>query len=275
VEDISPLHFISWSFVHTVTQDVVPDPSRRHSLSRRLCTMRRVRRHLCLNHSPDAVSVVRQALTNPPSHRVHHFRRRAVRFFVFFLFTFAKENLSFCSSPRVVIFSIRATQSHNESMRLSNGLLKYMQISFAVGFLGIANDLVNTLRVYLVNPTYGSEKYDECPAWGDEKADRAEGADSGWKSSNRRLVLGIPVSRPRPHIEGAFPGQPPENTPDHPRTRFWARRFSDFTNLAFLAASVPGGVINAQFQTVIDDPDKSNRIMTIRCGVLFLFLFAT
>jgi hypothetical protein len=149
-------------------------------------------------------------------------------------------------------------------MRLSNGLLKYMQISFAVGFLGIANDLVNILRVYLVNPTYGSEKYDECPAWGDEKADRAEGADSVWKSSNRRLVLGVPVSRPRPHIEGAFPGQPPENTPDHPRTRFWARRFSDFTNLAFLAASVPGGVINAQFQTVIDDPDKSNRIMTIR-----------
>jgi hypothetical protein len=145
-----------------------------------------------------------------------------------------------------------------------------MQISFALGFLGIANDLVNILRVYLVNPTYGSEKYEECPAFGDEKADR-EDAESG----SQRLALGIPLSRPRPLCEGAFPGEPSENTPDHPRTRFWARRFSDFTNLAFLAASVPGGVINAQFENVIGDPAKSKRIMTIRYGlstIIFLFV---
>jgi hypothetical protein len=62
--------------------------------------MRRVRRHLCLNHSPDAVSVVRQAFTNPPSHRVHHFRRRAVRFFVYFFYLpLLKKTYRFVRQP--------------------------------------------------------------------------------------------------------------------------------------------------------------------------------
>jgi len=138
-----------------------------------------------------------------------------------------------------------------------------MQISFAVGFIGIANDIVNLLRVYLVNPTYGSEKYVECPAASDERRGREE-AQSSWVPSLSPL-LPLPLSRSRPLQEGGFPGEPPEGTPDHPRTRFWARRITDFTNLVFLAASVPGGVVNAQFEPVIDDPDKSKRIMTVRC----------
>ncbi len=43
--------------------------------------------------------------------------------------------------------------------RLSPGLATYMQISFGMGFIGIANDMVNLVRCLLVNPTYGSETY--------------------------------------------------------------------------------------------------------------------
>ena len=144
-----------------------------------------------------------------------------------------------------------------------------MQASFALGFLGIANDLVNILRVYLLNPTYGSEKYPECPAARDEMLDREDvmESESGWTlaPSERRRVLGIfPIgTRPRPVHPGNFPGKPPEGTADHPRTRFWIRRFADFMGLAFLAASIPGGVANARYSTT-PTAEQSRGLMTLR-----------
>lgn len=113
-----------------------------------------------------------------------------------------------------------------------------MQASFALGFLGIAADLANILRVYLVNPTYGTERYAECPSARDELS-----------------------ARPRPPCSGAYPGAPPAGTPDHPRTRAWGRRAAGLTNLAFLAASVPGAVVNGQYDPA---PTASNRVMTLR-----------
>ena len=117
-------------------------------------------------------------------------------------------------------------------MRLSNGLLKYMQVSFGVGFIGIANDLVNLLRCLLVNPTFGPEKWEEAPA-------------SRTKESSF-------------HTPG--PGDD-----DRPKERFWVRRYSDFTNLAFMAASIPGGIGGAQFKREdFTNEDKATKAMTFR-----------
>ncbi|KAF9462282.1 hypothetical protein BDZ94DRAFT_1261516 [Collybia nuda] len=161
---------------------------------------------------------------------------------------------------RVVIFSLRAAQSQNEDQRESKGLLTYMQVSFGMGFIGIANDLVNLVRVLLVNPTYGSDRYGECSA-------AIPKSDTSLSSDDSPLT--------RPHV-GDFPGQPPDETPDHPRQRFWARRFSDFTNLSFLAAIVPGVIANSRFSSVIDDDDAAEHTTTLRyvsSGVA-LFLMA-
>lgn len=123
-----------------------------------------------------------------------------------------------------------------------------MQVSFGMGFIGIAHDLVNLLRVLLVNPTYGSDMYSECAA-AIPKGDPSLSSD----------VLHL---APR-HLDD-FPGQPPDETPDHPRQRFWARRFSDFMYLAFLGAIIPGVIANSRFSLAIDDEAAEDRTMTLR-----------
>ncbi|KIM45438.1 hypothetical protein M413DRAFT_442117 [Hebeloma cylindrosporum] len=130
------------------------------------------------------------------------------------------------SIERVVIFSLRAVQAHNESKRYSKGLATYMQISFGLGFIGIANDLVNLIRCLLVNATYGSERYSESPA-----------ASS----------------------KGGLLSPPPEGTPDLPRVRFWARRFTDLLGPAFLAATVPGIIANSHYSKVFDDQNQADK----------------
>lgn len=146
---------------------------------------------------------------------------------------------------RIVIFSLRAVQARNESRRMSKGLATYLQISFGMGFVGIANDLVKLLRCLLVNSTYGSETY-------------------GQSAAAATKECYIP--------------KPPEGTPDNPRQRFWARRFSDFSNLAFLSATVPGIVANVNYGNLIlnehqRDADRTARLRYASCGVaLFLLI---
>lgn len=126
-----------------------------------------------------------------------------------------------------------------------------MQISFGSGFIGIANDLVNIVRVLLVNPSYGSETYVQSPA--------------AVPKIEAHPELEDPVPVPRHHV-GDFPGEPADGTPDHPRQRFWSRRFSDFTNLAFFAAIVPGILANSRFSSVLDQPHVASRTMRLRQG---------
>lgn len=107
-----------------------------------------------------------------------------------------------------------------------------MQISFGVGFIGIANDLVNLLRCLLVNPTYGLEKWEEAPA-----------------------------SRTK---ETYFQA-PDQSDEDRPKERFWARRFSDVTNLAFLGATVPGIVGGVKFDKGdFANEEKGRELMPFR-----------
>jgi len=111
-----------------------------------------------------------------------------------------------------------------------------MQISFGLGFIGISNDLVNLIRCLLVNATYGSERYPESAA-----------------ASSKEGVL----------------SPPPEGTPDSPKVRFWARRFTDLTGLVFLAATVPGIIANSHYSKVFDDQNQADQTAKNRFVPLF------
>ncbi|KAF8152737.1 hypothetical protein BJ912DRAFT_1015360 [Pholiota molesta] len=52
----------------------------------------------------------------------------------------------------------------DERRRLSPSLATYMQISFGIGFIGIASDIANLVRCLLVNATYGPSTYGQSSA---------------------------------------------------------------------------------------------------------------
>lgn len=148
--------------------------------------------------------------------------------------------IRYCLHPhylchRIVIFSLRAVQARSETRRMSKGLATYLQLSFGMGFVGIANDLVKLLRCLLVNSTYGSDTYAQSPA-----------------AATKECYI----------------PKPPEGTPDNPRQRFWARRFSDFSNLAFLSATVPGIVANVNYGNLIlnEHQRDADRTARLRCA---------
>ncbi|KAF9522658.1 hypothetical protein CPB83DRAFT_822578 [Crepidotus variabilis] len=150
---------------------------------------------------------------------------------------------------RIVIFSLRAAQSRNEKRRFSNGLIDYMQASFALGSIGIASDLVNIVRCLLVNPTYGPARFEECAA-----------------ARTKECMM-------EPPVEGVHE--------DMPKQRFWIRRFTDFYGLAFLASTVPGIIANTHFHKAIDSQKEADNIYKLRvvsssvCIVLTIGLLAS
>jgi len=161
------------------------------------------------------------------------------------------------SIERVVIFSLRAAQARNEKMRESRGLASYMQSTLALGFISIANDLVNILRCVLVNSTYGTDTYAQSPA----------------ATSAKLEPTSIEESESQTRIS--------DYIPDHPRTRFWMRRYTAILGLAFLAATVPGIVGNSTYNKGIDDQNQANKMMRARYAssavglALILVLMAT
>jgi hypothetical protein len=111
-----------------------------------------------------------------------------------------------------------------------------MQVSLGLGYIGISNDLVNLLRCLLLNPTYGSDLYEESPA-----AASKEG-----------------VMKP-----------PPEGTPDMKVTRFWVRRFTDMMNLLYIAATVTGIIANSNFAPGMDSQAMADRNQRLRLVIRF------
>ena len=101
-----------------------------------------------------------------------------------------------------------------------------MQISFELGFIGVTSDLVKLIRCFLINATYGSERYHKTPA-----------ASS----------------------KGGLLSSPPEGTPNLPKVRFSAGRSMGQLGLAFLAAIVPGIIANSHYSKVFDDQDQADK----------------
>ena len=129
-----------------------------------------------------------------------------------------------------MIFSLRAIQSQNERKRNSKGLTNYMQITIGMGFISMAQDLVNLLRVLLVKSTNG-------PSLG--------------PSSSSSLLA-------------QHNGHEPFIQEDYPRLRSIYRFLSDLMNLAFIAAIVPGVIANSHYSSALTDQNMSRKIMRLR-----------
>ncbi|KAF6763156.1 hypothetical protein DFP72DRAFT_525527 [Ephemerocybe angulata] len=134
-----------------------------------------------------------------------------------------------------VQFSMRAAAIHRESLRASSGFLKYTQISFGMGFVTIANDLVNLLRCVQVNPTYGygpGGRYDESPA-----------------SQTKDVML-----------------EPPsEGDADHPRARRVVRRFALLMTLTVLASNITGSIAASRYaEQIFTDQARADSVFDLR-----------
>ena len=149
------------------------------------------------------------------------------------------DRLSIYLSTRVVIFSLRAVQARDDSRRFSNGLVTYQQISFGMGFIGIASDAVNIARCLLVNATYGPEKYFQSPAAA---------------------------------TKGGLVPPPTGDTPDHPRARSWYRWVATFAGLAFWAALAPEIIANMNYSQVFDSQTNADTTAKLRSGFFFFYL---
>ncbi|KAF9522656.1 hypothetical protein CPB83DRAFT_864127 [Crepidotus variabilis] len=132
---------------------------------------------------------------------------------------------------RCAIFGLRAWQSRNEKSRQESGLLDYMQISFAMGSIGIANDLVAIVRCLLVNPTYGFKRFPESPA-----------------AKTKEYVVSPPV----------------DGTNDMPRTRFRMRRLSGILGMLYLASMIPCVIANSAFYRTLQQQYWADRVYELR-----------
>ncbi|KAF9522657.1 hypothetical protein CPB83DRAFT_92881 [Crepidotus variabilis] len=176
-----------------------------------------------VDFAPSILFAVLYGLLIPlEAYRLFHRRSRTILFIGTLLF----------GVERIAVFSLRAAHANGERSILSNGLIDYMQVSFALGSIAIATDLVNIVRCLLVNPTYGSARFHECPAAG-----------------TKECMM-------EPPIEGVHE--------DMPTQRFWIRRFTDFYGLAFLASNIPGSVANSHFHRAIHDQMKADNIYKLR-----------
>ena len=115
-----------------------------------------------------------------------------------------------------------------------------MQISFAMGFVGIANDAVKLTRCLLVNATYGPEIYFQSPAAA---------------------------------TKGGLVPPPTADTPDQPRVRFWCRRTTGSIDLAFLGAVITGLIANSNYSKVFNNQSDADTTAVTRLVVTFFILF--
>ncbi|KXN90856.1 hypothetical protein AN958_03510, partial [Leucoagaricus sp. SymC.cos] len=166
---------------------------------------------------------------------------------------------------RIVSLALRAVQSVSESKRFSLGLTSYIQADIALGYIGIAADLANILRTLLIMPTYGSDTYFQ--------STDTESHNRFWLTTAKLADAEAGGSSSGSGRE--FPGRPPAGTPDHPRTRFWVRRGTRFTGLAFLASSITGGTAAGKFQKTVEGEVSLQYIVTLRYVSTAIALFLT
>ena len=133
---------------------------------------------------------------------------------------------------RIVIFSLRAVQSHDVTTRESKGMNAYMQSTIAMGFVAICQDVVNLLRTALVNSTLPSPD-----------PDISHPTESVSESSTPSIVT--------------FQDPEKSREDDKPRQRFWYRRLSDLLYVGFLGALIPGIIGNSDYANAINKSDAT------------------
>ncbi|KAF9568236.1 hypothetical protein CPC08DRAFT_757736 [Agrocybe pediades] len=132
---------------------------------------------------------------------------------------------------RIVFYGLRASQAHNDSKRFSGSLVTYMQVSYGLSYINIANDSIAYIRCLLVNPTFGSDNYKDSPAG---------------------------------HTKGGVCKPPPEGTPDQPRLRSWFRRLTGLLRVIFLASIIPAIVANTHYSNIFGNQSKADQTASLR-----------
>ncbi|KAJ7275489.1 hypothetical protein B0H12DRAFT_1066331 [Mycena haematopus] len=116
---------------------------------------------------------------------------------------------------RPIMFSLRAVVAAQPNTE-SPGLSEYMQLTFALGYLTIADILLKLLRTVLVNSTIGTPTSD---------------------AEARPVAVTELVSTPSGFWKPTLPPPLPPNV-DDPQRRFWYRRWCEFLLALFLIALV-------------------------------------
>lgn len=146
-----------------------------------------------------------------------------------------------CTKPKVtisiILFAFRTKGSKSASAPTSAAFNTWMQVDFALGFIGVSGDLLNLLRCLLLNSTYGRETYHQ----------NLEMESRNWSH------------RYEPEIPDL-----PEGAEDHPKRRFFIRRFFDAVGLAYIAAFIPGLIANSQYFAAITDTSKAEQVARLR-----------
>ncbi|KAH7907008.1 hypothetical protein BJ138DRAFT_1117062 [Hygrophoropsis aurantiaca] len=142
---------------------------------------------------------------------------------------------------RMIIFSLRSVQSHDDALRVRKGLLIYVQSTLGGTYIWIAMDVVTLARCLMVNSTKG------------------------------------PITQDTPHNDpSASPFSteaPPSSTShfvngdvsvDQPRNRKFYRRFTDFWRLLYFAAAIPGIIAGIRYYSSTTNPTTADYVMALR-----------
>jgi len=124
---------------------------------------------------------------------------------------------------------MRASQALDPGRRSSIGLLKYLQLSYAQGFVQLAQDAVPLLRCLIINASGGPDRLE-----------------------------------PRKYDDGEAPAETVEVRDDLPRVRFWIRRSTDLFNWVWMASTIPGIVGFLRYGSAVHDQKLADKLFNLR-----------
>ena len=127
---------------------------------------------------------------------------------------------------------MRASQALDPGRRSSIGLLKYLQISYAQGFVQLAQDAVPLLRCLIVNASGGPDRLE-----------------------------------PRKDDDNKTLSHPNEVQEDLPRVRFWIRRSTDLFNWTWMASTIPGVIGPLRYGSASHDQKVADKLFNLRYDV--------
>ncbi|KAF8893385.1 hypothetical protein BD779DRAFT_1435862 [Infundibulicybe gibba] len=147
---------------------------------------------------------------------------------------------------RIVSLSLRAVISRQAPAEHGDGLLEYIQATFAMGFVAIAQDLSHLLRATLVASTHG----EEMPT-----------------NPKQELVSTLRTWDWIPQKNTSFDSVDTESKSspcDRPRARSWFRRMHDGMCFFFLVTLVLGFLGNCRIIAQRDNPQRVHENQALR-----------
>jgi hypothetical protein len=135
-----------------------------------------------------------------------------------------------------------------------------------MGYIGIANDMINIVRCMLVNTTYSRDMYYQSPPSKDAPlTEEVDEKDIHIYEKGPGMFF-IHWQRER------FTCHPREGDLDYPKRRITFRKLTGLAGLLFLAATIPGIIANQHFGNLLANTGPANSIYRLR-WVQEVFLF--